>query len=438
MKSVKAVKTATAANETNAAKAANAVGARKVRKAARAAGAAHAPKAARQTTAVATRARGPAGRKPKDLERVWTPGSGAAGPAGPPDGELVPLNRARDELGLDYDEFDVAVQIGEVPTVVCGPGQWKVPARELARLRGADGHPQILLDRLRLVTSTDAAELIGIGRDRFVRLARAGYVRPVRWYVNRYRALVWMYLARELPEFAEEHPALLHGRLPAGLREALEDGEDLRARGWRERRVAQLTRDAPDAWEEAAVWAALLGPEVADQAVPDPYERAHLRRLRAALPPGRPGPASPELIRRLTTADHPDEIALALVALADALGRARVRQRAPHPPPPLPLQPTPQPVTVFAVPQSAAGQLPAHQSAHFSARPPARPPAAHSPHGPGVAAPVARRGLRRLLRGRRSAADPAEQPFLHDGDEKPPLPVEDLAAGQTAGAGRDG
>lgn len=107
------------------------------------------------------------------------------------------------------------------------------------------------------------------------------------------------------------------------------EGEDERARGWRSRRVAQLLRDAFDAWDEAAVWSALLGPELVDSAVPDPCERAYLRTLRASLPPGRPGLATPEQIRAITTADRPDEIAPALVALADALGRARRVRPAP-------------------------------------------------------------------------------------------------------------
>ena len=268
--------------------------------------------------------------------------------------ELLSLNRARDELGLEYDEFDVAVQVGEVPTVVCGPGQWKVPAETVARMRTEAGHPQPLLDRLRLVSSDEGARLLGTTRDRFVRLAKAGYVRPVRWYVNQYRAVVWMYLARELPEFAEQSPALLRGRLPAGLRDALAEGEDQRARGWRSRRTAQLVRDACEAWEEAAVWAALLGPEIVGGAVPDVYERAHLRRLREALPPGRPGRATPEQIRELTTADHPDEIALALVALADALGRARSQRPAPRPSLPPPLVPPSVPPSVPASSLSAS------------------------------------------------------------------------------------
>ena len=296
-------------------------------------------------------------------------------------GELVSLSRARDELGLDYDEFEVALQVGEVPTVVCGPGVWKVPRAELARLRGAEGRPDTLLERLRLVSSGGAAEAMGTGRDRFVRLARAGCVRPVRWYVNQYRVVVWLYLAREAAEFAEGNPGVLSGRLPVPLRGSGDGGTDLRARGWRARRAEQLVRDAADAWEEAAVWAALLGPEIAAEAVPDPYERAHLQRLRSALPPGRPGRATPEQVRSVTTADAPDEIAAGLGALAEALGRARAGQPAPRPSP---------------LPPDAAGRR-------------ARTP------------PPARRGLRRLL-GRRAAAGPGRD------RQSSPTPVSRITA----------
>lgn len=350
---------------------------------------------------------------------LWTPGAGRPGGASAMPGELVTLGRARDELDLAYDEFDVAVQVGEVQTVVCGSGLWKVRAGDVARLRKAGGHPQPLLARIRLVSSGEGAKAMGIGRDRFTKLARTGFVRPVRWYVNRYRALVWMYLAREVREFAEVNPALLTGPLPGELREAVENGEDLRGRGWRDRRVAQLIRDSYDAWDEAAVWAALLGPELVGEAVPDPCERAHLRRLRETLPPGRVGFAAPEVVRRLTTADHPEEIATALAALADALARARDGQPAPHPAPPDTVSPS------LPVPRRTVGLL----------APPPRPaPAAHTTH----TAAGGRRGLRRLLRGRRSATDHAEEPFLHHGHQKASVAVEDLAARQTAGAGRDG
>ncbi|MBM9507533.1 DUF6397 family protein [Actinacidiphila acididurans] len=392
------------------------------------------------------------------------------------DGELLTLSRARDELGLDYDEFDVAVQLGEVPTVVCGPGLWKVAAADVARLRDAEGPPKDLLDRIHLVSGGEAARMIGIGRERFVKLARTGHVRPVRWYVNRYRALVWMYPAREVVEFAEGHRTLLAGRLPQALRDAVEAGEDQRPRGWRERRVGQLVRDAWDAWDEAAVWAALLHPELVNEAVPDAGERAHLRRLRGALPPGRTGPAEPELVRRLTTADHPDEIATALRALTESLTRARALppdsdqaavppDRAaepaatdgvtPHPAP----RPSPAAFPALGVPPApGALSLPPVRSVPPVPPvppPPGRPsgeagPAATGPQGPGPGRSGTvgsgpgrpetgrRRGLRQLLRGRRSAADLAEEPLLHHGHQKPPLTVEDLAAGQPAGAGRDG
>jgi len=345
---------------------------------------------------------------------------------------LLTLSRAREALGLDYDEFDVAVQIGEIRTVTCGPRTWKVPPEEVDRLRAEKGHPQPLLDRVRLVASAEAAKELGIGRERFVRLARAGYVRPVRWYVNRYRALVWMYPARELPALAEQSPALLRGPLPEGLREAVARGEDERARSWRARRVAQLVRDAYDPWDEAAVWAALLGPEIVDDALPDPYERAQLRKLRAALPPGRTGPVTPEQVRELTTADHPDEIALGLVSLADALGRARALRPALDPagvslwgaasptvrrasrlgplssgllptasPPPAPM-PGASPPSV-ELPFESASPLPTGAVRQSATPSPVEPASQPQPRQ------VARRGLRRLLpRGRRSGdAHPA-------------------------------
>ncbi|MFJ1586705.1 DUF6397 family protein [Streptomyces sp. NPDC088197] len=425
------------------------------------AGAAGTRAGARAGTAAATSA----GTATVETRQVaWTPGGGAG--QGPGGGRAAPetltLNRAREELGLDFTLFELALQLGEIRTVSRGSGQWRVPVDEVTRLRDAEGHPQALLDRLRLVTSTEGAAMIGISRDRLVRLARLGLIRPVRWYVNRYRALVWVYLGHELREFAAGSPAMLKGRLPAGLRDALDAGQDQRALGWRSRRVAQLVRDCHDAWDEAAVWAALLGPEVTDDAVPDPFDRARLRGIRVALPPGRPGPlASPELTRSLTTADHPDEIALALVALADALGRARTEQPAPHPafapadrpslalppvervprqPERLP-EPEPEP-ELESEPEPSepggphTGGRPAPERARHAAphrkRGAARPPG--RPVGEGRRP---RRGLLGLLRGRGSAADLAEQPFLHHRDQQTSPPVEDLPPRQTAGTRRD-
>jgi hypothetical protein len=309
------------------------------------------------------------------------------------------LNRAREELGLDFPEFELALQLGEIATVGSGDSL-RVPAREIARLQDADGGTQALLVRIELVSSTNGAELIGISRERLLRLTRAGFVRPVRWYVNRYRALVWLYLASELRDFAAGSPALLSGRLPAAVRESADGDDDQRPRGWRSRRVGQLVRDAPGAWEEAAVWAALLGQEITDSAVPDPYERTRLRRIRAALPSGRPGPlADAGLIRRLTTADHPDEIALGLVALADALGRARAGE--------------PAPTVVPVGPAVPAGSSTAGPAVPVVAGPAAVPGATLPPQPqPVMSAPTVRpagerplRSLRRLLRGRRPVTD---------------------------------
>lgn len=242
------------------------------------------------------------------------------------------MNRAREELELETGEFELAVQLGEIRSVPAAQGRRRVPRDEVDRLRGAEDFPRALRERLRVVGSLEGADLIGVSRDRFVKLAKAGFIRPVRWYVNRYRAVVWMYLAGEVEQYARDHPELLHGRLPVTLRGVLDDGADHRARGWRARRAGQLVRDAAGAWEEAAVWAALLGTDGAAEVVPDLYERAYLRRLRSGLPAGRPGEfASREVIDAAVTADHPDEIALARLSLAESLDRARRDRPAPRP-----------------------------------------------------------------------------------------------------------
>jgi hypothetical protein len=345
--------------------------------------------------------------------------AGAAGTAG--GARTLTLNRAREELGLDFTEFELALQLGEIATVGGGTDRPRVAEAEIARVREAAGGTPALLARIRLVNTTEGAELLGISRERLLRLTRAGCVRPARWYVNRYRALVWLYPAGELEAFAAGSPALLAGRLPAAVRESADEGEDQRPRGWRSRRVAQLARDARDPWEEAAVWAALLGPEMTESAVPDPYERSRLRRIHQVLPPGRPGPlADGALIARLTTADHPDEIALGLVALADALGRARDRDPVPRPTSAAPETAPPARVVrkkgghVAAPPAGRATApvpLPAPASAVAPAPLPAPAPvAALVPAGGTAPAPWAaedrpRRSLRRLLRGRRQVSD---------------------------------
>lgn len=200
--------------------------------------------------------------------------------------EALGMQRAREELCLEVEEFEVALQTGEVRTAPAVGGRRRVVREDVDRLRAEEGFPDRLRARLELVGSIEGAALIGISRERFTRLAKGGFLRPVRWYVNRYRAVVWLYLAEDVRRFARAHPTLLEGRLPAELRDALDEGEDHRARGWRARRVEELVRDAEGAWGEAAAWSALLGPERAADAVPDTRERAYLRRLCPALPPG--------------------------------------------------------------------------------------------------------------------------------------------------------
>lgn len=246
--------------------------------------------------------------------------------------EALGMQRAREELCLEAEEFEVALQTGEVRTAPAVGGRRRVVREDVDRLREEEGFPDRLRARLELVGSIEGAALIGISRERFTRLAKGGFLRPVRWYVNRYRAVVWLYLAEDVRRFARAQPALLEGRLPAALRDALDEGEDRRARGWRARRVEELVRDAEDAWAEASAWSALLGPEAAAEAVPDERERAHLRRLCPALPAGSTGSyATRELIEAQTVASHPDEVTFAQVSLADALLRARAAGPAPHP-----------------------------------------------------------------------------------------------------------
>lgn len=315
----------------------------------------------------------------------------------PPGAPPLTLNRAREELDLTYAEFELALQLGEISTVTAGGADRpRVPAAEIARVLDAPGGKAALLSRIELVDTTAAAELLGIGRDRMLRLTKAGCVRPVRWYVNRYRAVVWLYLAGEIKELAAGSPALLAGRLPDAVRAAEAEGDDQRARGWRSRRVAQVVRDAAGPWEEAAGWAALLGPEVTDSVVPDPHERSRLRTLRTVLPYGRPGPlADAALIRRLTVADHPDEISLALLALADALHRARTHESPPVPAPGPPPPPAPD------AERAAPGPLP-DGGAPVKAAAPSLEPAPLLSAAVGALAERPRRSLLRLL-GRRPA-----------------------------------
>lgn len=196
----------------------------------------------------------------------------------------VAMRTASRELGLRPKVLELAVQVGEIRSVRgVSAGQRRVPRTELTRLKESAGFPQSFEERLQVVDAADGAELLGIGAARFARLARGGCFSPVRFYVNRHRTVVWLYLARELRAFAERRPELLSGNIPRGLRVLLEEGVDFRPRHWRGRRVGQLCRQADGPWELAAARAAVLDAEALEEAVPDPGERARLTALKPEL-----------------------------------------------------------------------------------------------------------------------------------------------------------
>ncbi|MFE6298927.1 DUF6397 family protein, partial [Streptomyces sp. NPDC057866] len=261
----------------------------------------------------------------------------------------VTAARAAEELELKREEFRLAVRMGLIRTVPpppdpggtlhgrgtgsgrgTGNGRGRAPERrpveraELDRLKAAPDFPDGLRERVRAVGTSEAAELLSISPSRFTRLARTGHVSPVRFYLNRYRAVIWLYVAAEVAAFGEEHPALLTGRLPAKVREREAAGEDLRARNWRTRHLGLLLRGSDDPWVRAAAIASLLDPERIAEVVADPGERSRLERLRPAPPPGLPvAGAAREVADRLLRAQEPDEIMWHRMSLALALDEAR-------------------------------------------------------------------------------------------------------------------
>ncbi|MEV6781628.1 DUF6397 family protein [Streptomyces sp. NPDC051098] len=245
----------------------------------------------------------------------------------------VAPGRAAGELELKRTEFELAVQLGHIRTTAgASEGPPRVAQEEIARLRAAEGFPETLRERVRTVGTVEGAELLSISPARFTRLARTGHVTPIRFYLNRYRAVVWLYLAEELLGFARAHPALLTGRTPPALRSLLEEGEDRRARNWRGRRLGMLLRVTADPWERAAAIASVLDAVTVAEVVPDPYERSRLRVLRPELVPARPeSPASHAVVEHLLLADHPDEILWHRVNLSQALREARESCPAPRP-----------------------------------------------------------------------------------------------------------
>ncbi|WP_208875872.1 DUF6397 family protein [Streptomyces armeniacus] len=244
--------------------------------------------------------------------------------------ETVVPGRAARELGLRPREFELGMQLGEVPTVP-GPEGWgrRVPRAALDALKKAEDFPGGLRERLRVVTTVEGAALLEITTGRFGRLARAGCFTPVRFHMNRYRAVVWLYLASELRRFGERRPELLTGQLPPALRTAVDGGADRRPRDWRARRVTQLAGQATSPWERAAARAAVLDEDVLAEAVPDPVERARLAALRPELVSVRSESAAMcEAVKELSTAFDDDEVLRHRLLLAADLEEARRQDEA--------------------------------------------------------------------------------------------------------------
>lgn len=268
-------------------------------------------------------------------------------------------SRAARELGVKRGELDLAIHLGLIRTVPDeGGGGRRVPRSEIDRVSSGRGFPESLVDRVRVVGTTEGADLVDVSPGRFTRLARLGLVVPVKWYLNRYRAVVWLYLAEELKQFAADEkngPLLNDRRMPEGLRGMLDAGVDLRPRNWRGRHRGFLLRLAEHPWESAGALAAFLEPVQIAELVPDPYERSHINRFRPGPPAsGTPGSPSALLAERLMTADDPDENSLLRAELTAVLEEARERRPAPRP-----------------TAQRAAA--PAHHARHLGASQPVEP-----------------------------------------------------------------
>lgn len=265
-------------------------------------------------------------------------------------------SRAARELGLKRGEFDLAVHLGRIRTMPDeGGGGRRVVARaELDRLLRST---EELREHVRVVGTGEAAALMQVPASRFTRLARLGLVVPVKFYLNRYRAVVWLYLAEELQQFTAEqsNAFLLKGRTPESLRAQMAAGRDLRARNWRGRHLGFLLRLADDPWQRAGAVAAFLDPLRIAEIVKDPYERSHLNRFRPGPPAhGAPGSPAAHLVEKIVTAEDPDEIAWLRADLESTLDEARTHQPAPRP---APSHPGEKPKTPQRPPRSPRGLL---------------------------------------------------------------------------------
>ncbi|MEU6403322.1 DUF6397 family protein [Streptomyces sp. NPDC046985] len=275
----------------------------------------------------------------------------------------VTPGRATRELGLKRSEFDLSVQLGHIRMLPDeGGGGPRVARAEMERLRSQEGFPETLRERVRTVGTQDAARILQVTPARFTRLARLGLLVPIAFYLNRYRTTVWLYLAQDIAEFAddEKHVPLLKRPFPEGLRDQLGAGLDLRARNWRGRRLGLLLRRSDGPWERAAAVASLLDPLQLAETVRDPWERAHLNRFHTRPPvPGLPGSPAAHLAEQIMTAQDRDEIDWLRADLARAVDEARTHQPAPRP--------------AQAVAQSPHTGRQARRSTGRPSRPPERP-----------------------------------------------------------------
>lgn len=247
-------------------------------------------------------------------------------------------SRAARELDLTRGDFDLAVNLGLIRTVPDeGGGGRRVARAEIDRLRAEDGFPDALRERVATVGTHEGAEIMDVTPTRFTNLARFGLLVPVRFYLNRYRTVVWLYLTEELRQFAAErsNARLLTGRMPAEVRDAMKAKLDRRPRNWRGRHIGFLLRQAgDDPWAHAAAVACLLDPADVADVVEDPYERDHLNRCRPRLPAhGAPGSPTAERAQELMTASEPDEVAWFRADLAHTMETARRQHPAPRPAP---------------------------------------------------------------------------------------------------------
>ncbi|MHB9755253.1 DUF6397 family protein [Streptomyces sp. BYX5S] len=246
-----------------------------------------------------------------------------------------PQSSAARELGLKRGEFDLAVRLGRIRTVPApGGGRRRVRREEIERIREAEGFPETLREQVRVVGTAEGAELLAVPATRFTRLARAGMLTPADFYVNRYRTVVWRYLAQELREFAAApvNAPLLTGRAPDKMRARLQAGEDLRPKNWRARHAGHLLGQADGPWERAAAVATLLDPTQLAELVESPYERAHLQRLRPEeFWHGAPDSPSTAVAQRILVADDPNELSWLRGNLLLNMEQARRHRPAPRP-----------------------------------------------------------------------------------------------------------